>query len=72
MTCQFLPSCRGRLASASKKALPPLISFGVGADGHFQQALRCQEVGPPFERWAIVDRDVQFAAELSCYEPSLV
>eukprot|EP00435_Cladocopium_sp_Y103_P073903 s61_g45.t1 len=50
--------------AASKRALPPLIPFGVGADAHFEQALHCQQVGSPCEQPPVVDADLKFAAEM--------
>ena len=37
-------------AGAAAKATPPLILFGLGADGHFEAALECQQHCTPFEK----------------------
>eukprot|EP00438_Fugacium_kawagutii_P020457 Skav206762 [mRNA] locus=scaffold167:384381:393045:- [translate_table: standard] len=57
-------------AASSSKAAPPLIPFGVGPDMHFEHALRIKEHGSPFEQFALVDEDLEFAARLSSGEPS--
>ena len=50
-------------AGASGKAAPPLVSFGLGADGHFAAASEFRTLGTPFEHDPLVDDDLWFAAE---------
>ena len=52
-------------AGASGKAAPPLIPFGLGADGHFHAASAFQSLGTPFEQDPLVDDDLLFAASQS-------
>ena len=52
-------------AGASGKAAPPLIPFGLGADGHFDAASAFQSLGTPFEQDPLVDDDLLFAASQS-------
>ncbi len=49
-------------AGASGKAAPPLVPFGLGADGHFAAASEFQTLGTPFEHDPLVDDDLLFAA----------
>ena len=52
-------------AGASGKAAPPLIPFGLGADGHFAAASAFQSLGTPFEQDPLVDDDLLCAASRS-------
>ena len=50
-------------AGASGKAAPPLVPFGLGADGHFAAASKFRTLGTPFEHDPLVDDDLWFASE---------
>ena len=50
-------------AGASGKAAPPLVPFGLGADGHFAAASEFRTLGTPFEHDPLVDDDLWFASE---------
>ena len=56
-------------AGASAKATPPLIPFGLGANGHFEAALECQQHCTPFEQTPVVDSDLWAAAYMSSRNP---
>ena len=47
-----------------KAALPPLVSFGLAPDRHFEEALRIMEGTLPAERSVIMDEDLKFAAAM--------
>ena len=57
-------------AAASGKAMPPLISFGLGPDDHFKPALRQLAIGTPFEQLPLADDDLWFAARGASKPPS--
>ena len=50
-------------AGASGKAAPPLVPFGLGADGHFAASSEFCTLGTPFEHDPLADDDLWFAAE---------
>ena len=56
-------------ALAQKAALPPLLSFGLEADHHFQQSLLLGSRPIPTERAPIMDDDLWFAAQLHVHPP---
>ena len=47
-----------------KAALPPLISFGLSPDQHFEKSLKLAEGTLPAERSIMVDEDLKFAAAM--------
>jgi len=52
-------------AAASNKAAPPLVPFGLGADGHFLFSTALQDSATPFEQDPLCDDDLLFAADQS-------
>ena len=51
-------------AFSHKAALPPLISFGLSPDQHFEKSLKLAEGTLPAERSIMVDEDLKFAAAM--------
>lgn len=66
----FLATGRETGAASSGKALPPLISFGLGVQLHFEAALRQQQLRAPFEQLPLTDQDLHFAMT-ACANPSV-
>ena len=47
-------------AFSHKAALPPLVSFGLSPDQHFEKALEIAEGVLPTEKPVMVDEDLKF------------
>eukprot|EP00438_Fugacium_kawagutii_P003624 Skav224194 [mRNA] locus=scaffold939:277414:285540:+ [translate_table: standard] len=54
-------------AMTHRAALPPLLPFNLSPDVHFQQALQRAQQPLPHEGLAVVDKDLEFAADF--HEP---
>jgi len=46
-------------AFSHKAALPPLVSFGLSPDQHFEKSLKLAEGALPAERSIMVDEDLK-------------
>ena len=66
-TVRILQRAAGQQAGAlsQRAALPPVISFGLPADVHFQQALARIRTPMPTEQAPVLDNDLQFAADFT-------
>ena len=51
-------------AFSHKGALPPLVSFGLSPDQHFEKSMRITEGILPSERSVMMDEDLKFAAAM--------
>ncbi len=51
-------------AFSHKAALPPLVSFGLSPDQHFEKSMEIAEGILPTERSVMVDEDLKFAASM--------
>jgi len=51
-------------AFSHKAALPPLVSFGLSPEQHFEKSLKIAEGILPAERAVMVDEDLKFAAAM--------
>ena len=51
-------------AFSHKAALPPLVSFGLSPDQHFEKSMKIAEGILPAERSVMVDEDLELAAAM--------
>ena len=51
-------------AFSHKGALPPLVSFGLSPDQHFEKSMKISEGTLPSEESVMVDEDLKFAAAM--------
>ena len=51
-------------AFSHKAALPPLVSFGLSPDQHFEKSMKIAEGILPTEKAVMVDLDLKFAASM--------